>query len=65
MIFCLGGQQRSRVVREEFETDVDLFPCFGLNRALVFSMYGSVQLGELCIVMSIRIYSRYFEGVNI
>lgn len=30
-IFCLRGQQRSRVVREEFETDVDLFPYFGLN----------------------------------
>lgn len=31
MIFCLGRQQRSRVVREEFETDVDLFPYFGFN----------------------------------
>jgi len=31
MIFCLRGQQSSRVVREEFETGVGLFLYFGLN----------------------------------
>lgn len=51
-IFCLRGQQRRRVVREELETVVDLFPYFGLNWALVFRGYGSVRclLGELCII---------------
>lgn len=31
MVFYPGEQQRSRVVREEFETYVHLFPFFGLN----------------------------------
>lgn len=30
-IFCLREKQRGRVVREELETGVDLFPFFGLN----------------------------------
>lgn len=65
MIFWPRGQQRSRVVRDKFETDVGFFPYFGLNWTLVFRMYGSVQLWELCIIMSSHIYSRCFEGVNI
>lgn len=31
MIFCLRGKQRGRVVREEVEAGVDLFPFFRLN----------------------------------
>lgn len=34
MVFYPGEQQRSRVVREEFETYVHLFPFFGLNWTL-------------------------------
>lgn len=40
--FSALKDNKKTVTREVFETDVDLFPYFRLNWALVFSRYDSV-----------------------